>query len=137
MTNEQLQAYWDANPQALQDAIAANPSAFGITAPTGMMSSGMTLEELNAQNQAYNATNAMPAGFTPPPVFNEQGVPLYQTGGGFGPASQAAGYSLNQAFANPSQDFNEYLTSGTQQQQDTRTNTFDLGGVSLVRPDGT
>ena len=37
LTPEQLQAYWDANPQALQDAIASNPSAFGIQ-PSGMMS---------------------------------------------------------------------------------------------------
>ena len=44
MTPEQLQAYWDANPQALQAAIASNPSAFGIQ-PSGMM----TTEQVSTQ----------------------------------------------------------------------------------------
>lgn len=94
------------------------------------------LELIRQQNQAYNAANPVPDGFVMP--TSPEGVPLWQMGGGFGGATQAASYALNQLGAGmQGQTFDEYLNQGTATQQQTRTDTFNLGGTSQIRPDGT
>ena len=142
MTPEQLQKYWNENPDALAQALAANPGMFGqdITGgtPTLQLTEKLTpLELLRQENLAHNAANPLPEGFDPASLSNTGGVPLWQMGGGFGPADRQASRALNKLFANPSQDFNEYVTSGTQHVQEFRTNNFNLGGVSLISTDGT
>jgi hypothetical protein len=133
-TAEQLQKYWDANPAALEQAIQSNPTAFGLTG-TGMMTQDVNtgvpnlgqrvgttvpaspLDLLYQQNQSYNAANLPPAGFVPPDM---SAIPFV---GLFG--------------STPGQTFDEYLNQGTATQQQTRTDTFDLGGTTQIRPDGT
>lgn len=56
LTPEQLQAYWDANPQALEQAIADNPSAFGIQ-PSGMMAQQQVTQPVET-NQVTQPTQS-------------------------------------------------------------------------------
>jgi hypothetical protein len=134
LTPEQLQRYWDANPQALQQAVMSNPGMFGQDisggTPTLQLTEKLTpLELLRQENLDRNAANPLPEGFDPASLSNTGGVPLWQMGGGFGPATRAASYSLNKLFANPSQDFNEYITSGNADLQQIRNDFWNLGGT--------
>ena len=59
LTPEQLQRYWDANPDKLAEAIAANPEAFGYPAPES---------ELSLGGAAPDPTYVPPASTAPPPA---------------------------------------------------------------------
>jgi hypothetical protein len=133
LTPEQLQRYWDANPQALQQAVMSNPGMFGQDisggTPTLQLTEKLTpLELLKQENLARNAANPVPEGFDPASLSNTGGVPLWQMGGGFGPATAAAG--LNTIDRIPKDmPFSEYLTSGHATLQQMRNDKWNLGGT--------